>query len=123
MKQQCDMFPLLPFETHDLDWLYRHYLVAKVVFLGSFVKLLKATISCVMSVRPFVHMEQLGSHWTDFHGIYYLSIFFEKLVKKIQVSSKSDKNKGPLYVNTDVHFFIISRSILLRIKKCFRQKL
>jgi hypothetical protein len=26
-----------------------------------------AIISFVMSVRPFVHMEQLGSNWTDFH--------------------------------------------------------
>jgi hypothetical protein len=36
---------------------------------GIFAKLLKATIA--MSVR----MEQLGSHWTDFHEIWYLSIF------------------------------------------------
>jgi len=27
----------------------------------------KPTISFVMSVPPFVRMEQLGSHWTDFH--------------------------------------------------------
>jgi len=33
--------------------------------LGAFAKLRKATISFVMSVR----MEQLGSHWTDFHEI------------------------------------------------------
>ena len=40
-----------------------------VEFLGAFVKLLKATTSYVMSVRPSVRMEQLGSHWTDFHKI------------------------------------------------------
>ena len=34
-----------------------------------------------MSVRPSVRMEQLGSHWTDFHEIWYSSIF-----------RKSDKN-------------------------------
>ena len=33
-----------------------------------------------MSVR----MEQLGSHWTDFHEIWYLNIF-RKSVGKIQV--------------------------------------
>jgi hypothetical protein len=33
--------------------------------LGTFAKLLKATIS-FMSVYPSVRMEQLGSHWTDF---------------------------------------------------------
>ena len=41
--------------------------------LGAFAKLRKATISFVMSARlsdwPAVHMEQLGSHWTDFREI------------------------------------------------------
>jgi hypothetical protein len=40
-----------------------------------------------------VRMEQLGSHWTDFHEILYLSIF-RKSVKKIRVSLISDKNNG-----------------------------
>jgi len=39
-------------------------------FLGTFAKLRKTTI---MSVRPLSsRMEQLGSHWTDFHEILYL---------------------------------------------------
>ena len=43
-------------------------------FFAEFAKLLKATISYVMSVRPSVRlsparMEQLGSHWTDFDEI------------------------------------------------------
>ena len=71
-------------------------------FLGAFAKLQKATISFVMAVHLSVRMEQLGSHWTDFHEILYLRIF-RKSVEKIQVSLKSDKNKGyftrrPLYV-------------------------
>jgi hypothetical protein len=44
------------------------------------------------SVRPSICMEQLGSHWTDFHEIWYLSIF-RKSVKKIQVSFTLDKSK------------------------------
>jgi len=64
-----------------------------VPLLGAFAKLLKATISIVMSVCPFVRMEQLGSHWTDFHEICYLSIL-RKSVDKIQVSVKCDKNNG-----------------------------
>jgi hypothetical protein len=49
-----------------------------------------------------VHMEQLGSHWTDFHEIWYLNIF-RKSVGKIQVSLKSERNDGyftwrPIYV-------------------------
>jgi hypothetical protein len=63
------------------------------MFLGEFAKLPKATISFVMSVCPSVCMEQLGSHWMDFHEILYLSIF-QKPVEKIQISLKSDKNNG-----------------------------
>ena len=38
-------------------------------------------------------MEQLDSHWTDFHEIWYSSIF-RKSGEKIQVSLISDKNNG-----------------------------
>ena len=38
-------------------------------FSGAVAKLRKATVTFVMSVRPSVRMEQLGSHWTDFHEI------------------------------------------------------
>jgi hypothetical protein len=40
-----------------------------------------------------VRIEQLGSHWTDFHEILYLKIF-RKSVEKIKVLLKSDKNDG-----------------------------
>jgi len=52
-----------------------------------------------MSVRPpvrvraSVRIQQPGSHWTDFHEIWYLSIF-QKSVEKIQASLKADKNNG-----------------------------
>jgi hypothetical protein len=54
---------------------------------GAFVELQKVTISIVMSVRPSVRMEQLGSHWRDFHEILYLMIF-RKSVDEIKVSLK-----------------------------------
>jgi len=38
-------------------------------------------------------MEQLGSQWTDFHEIWYLTIF-RKSVEKIQFSLKYDNNNG-----------------------------
>jgi len=38
-------------------------------------------------------MEQLGTHWMDFHKILYLSIF-RNFVEEIRVSLKSDKNNG-----------------------------
>ena len=50
-------------------------------------------MSVQLSARPSVRLEQLGSHWSDFHEIWYVCIF-RKLVKKIQVSLESDKNNG-----------------------------
>jgi hypothetical protein len=42
-------------------------------------------LSVCLSLRPFVRTEQLGSHWTDFHKIWYMSIFRKSVEKKIQV--------------------------------------
>jgi len=67
-----------------------------LVFLGEFAKLWKATISFVLSVcpsvRPFTWI-QLGSHWADFHEIWYFSIF-RNPVQKIQVSLRTYKRNG-----------------------------
>jgi len=52
----------------------------RVLFLGAFAKLRKATISFVMSFRPSARMEQLCSHWTGFHEI-YLRNFPKSIVK------------------------------------------
>ena len=54
-------------------------------FLSSLATLRKASISYGMSVClcRSVRVEHLGSHWTDFHEIWYLSIF-RKPVKKCQ---------------------------------------
>jgi hypothetical protein len=49
------------------------------LFLGAYVKLLKAAISFVTSVRLSVRMENLGSHWKDFHDNIW--VFFENLSK------------------------------------------
>ena len=46
-------------------------------FLGALAIVRKATIS-FMSIRPFVHMEQFGLQWTDFHEILNLR-FFRKI--------------------------------------------
>jgi len=51
-------------------------------FLGAFAKLLKATISYVMSVLLSNCMKQLGSHWTYFQELSYLTIL-RKYVEKI----------------------------------------
>jgi len=51
-----------------------------VLFLGDFAKLRKAIISFVMSVRPSVRMERLGSHWTDFHAN-LIFVYFAKICR------------------------------------------
>jgi hypothetical protein len=48
-------------------------------------------MSFVVSGRLCLLMEQIGSHWTDFYEIWYLSIFLKR-VEEIQVLLKSDKN-------------------------------
>jgi len=61
-----------------------------IFFLGALAKLRKATNNFVMSVRLYVRLSQLGSHWTDFDEISYLSIF-RKSVEKVQVFVPVDK--------------------------------
>jgi hypothetical protein len=67
----------------------------------------------IMSVHLPVWVEQLCSHWMDFHEIWYLRIF-KKSVTTVQVSLQLNKSKGyftwgPIYI-----FLIISPSFLLK---------
>jgi hypothetical protein len=43
--------------------------------LGASENFRKTTVSFVITVSLAVRMEQLGSHWKDFHEIWYLSVF------------------------------------------------
>ena len=75
----------LPIATYNCD----------TRFIGRVWKIAKKGLlapSC-LSVCPSVRMEQLGRHWTDFHEVWYFSIF-RKSVGKIQVWLKYDKNNG-----------------------------
>jgi len=67
--------------------------------LSAVTKLRRATISYVMSVRPSVIIEQLGSHWMDFHEIWF--DYFQKSAEKIQVSLMSDKHNRYFTSTTD----------------------
>jgi hypothetical protein len=60
--------------------------------LGAFTKFAKSN-DYLRHVRLSVRVEQLVSHWTDFHEILYFSVF-RKSVMKMQVSLKSGKNNG-----------------------------
>jgi len=78
------------------------------ILLGVFAKLQKETINFIMSICPSVHMEQLSSHWKDFHEI-WLNIF-RKSVEKIQVSLHMDKNNWYFTWQTMYIFYHISLS-------------
>jgi len=54
-----------------------------------------------MSLCPSVHMDQLGSYWSDFHEMWYLSIFL-KSVEKIEVTLKPGKNNVYMYVYDNI---------------------
>jgi hypothetical protein len=67
-------------------------------------------IGFVMSVHLSVRMEQIGSHWMYFDETWYLR-FFQKSVKKIQVSLKSDKNNGHfMWINFDIQDILLNSS-------------
>jgi len=49
--------------------------LAVLRLIGRFRKIAKTIFSFAVSVCLSVCMERLGSHWTYFHEIWYLSIF------------------------------------------------
>jgi hypothetical protein len=80
-------------------------------FLRAFPKFWRATVIFVKSVCPSIRMEQLGSHWTDFYEMWYMS-FFSKMCRK---NSSATGLTGTL--REDVFTFMtISRSVLLRMR-------
>jgi hypothetical protein len=83
-------------------------------FLGAFEKVRKATISFVMYVSPYVRMEQIGSHWTDFHEIWYW-VVFENLSRKCKFHSNLTRIMGTSHEALCI-FTIIYRWILLRMR-------
>jgi hypothetical protein len=88
-----------------------------LIFLGVYTKVYKVTISFVISVclpvRPSA-MEQLSSHRTIFIKC-NIWVFFENLSRKYKLYENWTR-KWVLYMKTNIHFFIISRSFLLRMR-------
>jgi len=62
-------------------------------------------------VRPSVLMEQHGSHWEDFHEIWYSSIF-RKSVEENSSFIQSDKNNGPLHEKQSTFFLYLTKFFL-----------
>jgi hypothetical protein len=116
-SQFCDkgkkvkVFPLL---NQTLIYLHINILLIQSL-LAAFAKLRKAILaSSCLSVSLSGRMEQLCSHWKEFHETLYITILL-KSVEKIQVSLKYVKNNGTLHEDLSI-FMIISRWILLRMR-------
>ena len=107
MQSRCFVRKELLVRVSDRQWTFP--------FLWAlFAKLRKSTVSFVMSVRPTA-MQQLGSHWLDFHEIWYLSIFL-KSVEKIQVLLKNlTRITSTLYEDLLI-FVTVCSCILLRMR-------
>jgi hypothetical protein len=82
-------------------------------FLGAFAKLRKATINFIMSVCYSVRIEQLCSKRTDFHEIWCVFLNVSRTFK-LHTTLTIIMGTGHEEQYT---FMIISRWILLRIKK------
>ena len=68
------------------------------------------------SSRLSVRMEQLGSHWADFHEFWYLSFFFRKSGEKIKKFYYNPARMiGILHEDLQT-FMTVSRWIILRMR-------
>jgi hypothetical protein len=76
-------------DPHLAQYKYSPYIHIVQMVLGTFAKLRIATTNFVMSIR----MEQLGSHWMEFHKISYFSVF-RKSVKKTKVLLENYESEG-----------------------------
>ena len=82
--------------------------ILHVPFLGTLQnceKLLLASscLSACLSICPCIRMKQIGSHWTNFHEIWDLGIFW-KCVEKLQVSLNSNE-LWMLYIQTNINLW------------------
>jgi len=78
-------------------------------FLGAFGKnceklLWASSYHGNMSVYP--HAKKRGSHWTNFHEILYINLFFRKIYRKIPSFFKIWQEWQVLYMKIYVHFMI-----------------
>jgi hypothetical protein len=97
-------------------------MVCPVSFFWRVDKTVKSTISFVIlsvcpSVRPH---EQLGSHWTNFREIWYLSIF--RISFENNQVPLSDNNNNGYFTWKAIQVYVFSPSSY-RNEKSFRQKL
>ena len=84
--------------------------------------------SSCLSVLPSFPKQQVGSVWTNFHGIWNLSIF-RKSVEKIQDLLKSGEIKGrftwrPMYVSDNICWILLRmRNFQIKFVEKIKKKL
>jgi hypothetical protein len=104
LLQKCWLSPSEP-SSKSASFLKYLNKRSRFVFIGVFAKLRKATISFVMSVCCLSNrMEQLGSHSTHFHEIWFW-LFFENMSRKSEW--------WVLYTKTNIHFWYLARFFFL----------
>ena len=74
-----------------------------------------------LSVCLSVRMEQLGTHWADFHEIWYYGIFSRKSLEKIQVPLKLRRITDT--VDADQYTFLSYLTQFFLERKLFQAKL
>jgi hypothetical protein len=70
---------------------------------------LSVCLSVCLSFYPFLRVEQISSHWTDFHEIWYL-IIFSQICLEYPSFIKIWQEWRDLYKETNIHFYLISFS-------------
>jgi len=83
----------------------------------------KATVSFVISVCPSVRPHGTARLPLDGFSLNLIFGYFSKICLEGQVSLKSDNSKECAVQEPLWPFVIISRSVLLRVRKCFGRKL
>jgi hypothetical protein len=80
--------------------------------VGMFAKLWQVRINFVMPVCVSICTEQLSCHWTDFHEIWYLSIFLKICLKNSSFINPLNAELNPVCYLLGLlahHFLHISR--------------
>ena len=88
-------------------------------FLTTFAKLRKVTVSFVMTVSTSFRQNETTR--LPVYGLKFDTSIFRKSIEKVYVSLKSDKRNGH-FTWRPICILIISRSLLLRMKKIFHTK-
>ena len=107
--KQEDLLYLRMIRTHDFDVLCFILVGLKLseeVGFWHVPKISKSDYYFVVSLLPSVRTEKLGSHWTNYHEVSYLSAF-RKSVQKSQVSLKYNRNnshfaRGTIFVYDNI---------------------